>query len=309
MGDGSGDSDNLDVLIRRGYEAEIPRVLVDYLQKEVRKWDLCQFNTMLADSPAANGLLQHLKRVGWARVVYHQPWSVLYLPDSWESYLKQVSRNERYKIRYYERRLKRRFQVRFYKCTQESELPICLESLFQLHEKRWELRGERGIFASAARRRFYSEMSRLFLARQWLEFWLLELNARPAAAQFSFRYRDTVYALQQGFDPEYASVCVQDVLRAYVLRQVIAEGVRRYDFLAGRSRRKERWGTKAESYINLEFAQPFSRGSLYLRIAHTALTGKEWLRARLASPAWAALHWLNVRPRGLQGRAPEVPPD
>jgi CelD/BcsL family acetyltransferase involved in cellulose biosynthesis len=293
MGDGSEDSDNLDLLAIPGQESEVVRSLVAYLREHKSFWDVAQFNLLPSYTLTGAGLLRQLKELRWTLVQRQHPWCVLHLPETWDAYLSQVSRKERDNIRYYERRLARRCQVRFHKCTAVGELPTSLQTLFDLHQLRWQLRGEPGSFAWAERRQFYDEMARLFLARNWLEFWLLELDGKPAAAQFSFRYRDTVYALQQGFDVQHAALCVQDVLRAYVIRQVIAEGVRHYDFLGGVNVRKERWGPEVGNYIHIHFARPLSKGSLYLRTIHNAQQGKEWMRAHLPARGWSALRALN----------------
>jgi CelD/BcsL family acetyltransferase involved in cellulose biosynthesis len=214
-----------------------------------------------------------------------------------------LSSKERGKINYLSRRLEKKHQVRFYKCTQLSELSTCLDALFQLHQKRWELQGDRGTFRSAARRDFYYETSHLLLERERLQFWLLELDGKPVAALFGFRYRDTVYALQEGFDPSYSLDSVGYVLRAYMLKQLIAGGVRRYDFLAGTSPSKTRWGAQTEQYMNIHFAMPFTCGSLYLHVIHHIRESKEWLRSRLPRSAWAVLHRINVHLRGQRRKA------
>jgi len=202
LGDGSGDSDNLDFIVRAEYEESCARTFMAWLARQT-DWQLCDLNALAARSGMGKSLLGQLKKLGWTYFVYHPPCSALALPDSWESYVSQLSRNERENVRRYPRRLAKSYQVQFYKVVQESELATSLETLFQLHQKRWRLRGEQGSFSSTSRREFYSEMARSFLARQWLEFWLLKLDGRIAAAQFGFRYGNTVYSLQEGFDPVY----------------------------------------------------------------------------------------------------------
>ena len=73
----------------------------------------------------------------------------------------------------------------------------------------------------------------MLLSRQRLEFWLLELDEKIVAAQFALRLGETVYQLQEGFDPGYSSDSVGYVLRGQVLRNLIDRGIRRYDFLGG----------------------------------------------------------------------------
>ncbi len=300
VGDGSEDSDNLNFTVRSGYEDACARTFANWLACQ-SNWDLCELNTLPADSVVGNALLRDLKRLGWMHAAYPRPRSAVDLPDSWESYLKQVSRKERTKLGYRSRLLESRYQVRFRKCTRDDELPRSLEALFRLHRMRWQLQGQEGTFASEARRKFYYLMARSFLARQWLEFWLLELNGTAVAAQFGFRYGQTVYSLQEGFDPAYSQMSVAYVLRGHVLKQLIADGVRRYDFLSGLDPAKERWGALPDHYVDIHFAKPFTLGSAYLRLVHNSKVTKEWLRAELPSPLFRAIRWTYRRIRPARG--------
>src|SRR5437773_11842234 len=119
-----------------------------------------------------------------------------------------------------------------------------------------------------ARQKFYHECARQLLAKRRLEFWVLELEGRIVAAQLGLRHENVVFSLQEGFDPEFSSDSVGYVLRAQVLKRLIAAGVRRYDFLGGTDESKTRWGAVVGSYLNFDFARPFSRGSLPLRLKY-----------------------------------------
>ncbi|MGH9350804.1 MAG: GNAT family N-acetyltransferase [Terriglobia bacterium] len=297
LGDGSDDSDNLDFPVRAGYEEVFAVAFLNYLQGRAKDWNFCELNTLPSYSPVGKALLKALKERGWTHHVYPRPRSVIDLPDTWEEYLKKLTSKERGKVGYYSRRLEKNYQVRFYKCTEEACLPRCLDALFELHRNRWQQAGETGSFCSAARRQFYDEMGRKFLKQGWLEFFLLELNGAPVAAQFGFRYDTTVFALQEGRDPAYSLDAVGYVLRAHALKQLIADGVRRYDFLAGEGESKARWGTCPAEYLNIHFARPLTRGSVYLRSIQRRRAGKEWLRAKTPWPLWSALHQINTHVR------------
>jgi CelD/BcsL family acetyltransferase involved in cellulose biosynthesis len=296
-GDGSGDSDNLDIPVRPGYEAQVTAALLEFLEKESGRWDFCEFNTMPADSPVARGLTQSLSDRRGKTYCDRQTSSAIALPETWEAYLGELSTKERGKIGYYKNRLIRKYRVRFDRCAAVEEIPRCLESLFMLHGKRWQLAGERGSFELEARRQFYRDMACELAARGNLEFWLLALEGQTVAAQFGFRHGDTVFQLQEGFDPAYSADSVGYVLRAHVIEQLIPQGVRRYDFLAGESPSKARWAARTGHYVSLQFARPYSMGSAYLRMTHGAAEGKEWLRGHLPGNAWQVLHALNVKMR------------
>jgi CelD/BcsL family acetyltransferase involved in cellulose biosynthesis len=286
VGDGSQDSDNLDFVVAPGYEQSVAHSLFQHLATN-RSWSVFQLNCMASDSLAANFFLREISAAHWKFEVSTIPWSAVELPETWEAYLKQLSPKERGKVGNRLRRLQSRFQTRFYKCSTLSDLPVHVDNLFQLHQKRWESRGEPGSFASLERRRFYAEMAQQFLARGWLELWFFELNGVAVAAQYGFRYGQTVYSLQEGFDPDHASDSVGYVLRSYALREFIESGVRRYEFLAGESESKLRWGGTSGNYLNIHLARPLTRGSLYLSFTQIVKTTKSWLR-RVLPPSLVA---------------------
>ena len=296
-GDGSGDSDNLDFPARAGWEEAVAAALLEFLKSESKQWDICELNTMPADSPAASCLGKLLGECGWTAYHDQRACSAIPLPETWEAYLSQLSSKERGKIAYYQNRLRKKYRTRFYRCEEESEIPACLEVLFTLHRKRRQLLEQPGSFEAAARREFYYELSRLLAVRGELEFWLLELDGQAVAAQFGFRHGGTVFQLQEGFDPAYAADSVGYVLRAEVIKQLISRGVQRYDFLAGEDPSKSRWAAQPGHYVGVQFAQPMTRGSFYLQLVHSASKTKEWLRGHLPGNAWRLLHALNVKLR------------
>jgi CelD/BcsL family acetyltransferase involved in cellulose biosynthesis len=299
MGDGSKDSDNLDLPVRPGFEGRFASSLLDFLERESNCWDVCELNTLPPQSPGAHALRQVLGQNKWLAIEKHSPSSVIALPATWEEYLRGLSAKERGKIGLRARRLQKKYATRIRKCTEEVEMESLLRALYELHGKHWLLRGLPGTLHLPARRQFYGEMARLLLARHRLEFWVLELNGNVVAAQFGLRHGSTVFSLQEGFDPDCAADSVGYVLRSQVLKQLIADGVRRYDFLGGSDDSKMRWGAQAAHYLNLSFARPFSAGAAYLQLQRYAGQNKAWLRRNLPATAWDLLHKTNIAIRGI----------
>jgi CelD/BcsL family acetyltransferase involved in cellulose biosynthesis len=284
VGDGSEDSDNLDMIIRAGYESVSTNAFLSWLESN-SDWDICELNTLPLESVTLPLLVSELKRRKWTLRRLESPRTTILLPDTWESYLEQkISKKEKTKIGYYANRLQRRFQVSITKCNDVKELPASLATLFELHQKRWELKGGLGAFSSLERCELYRNMAPTFAARGWLEFWILQLDGKPAAVQYGFRYRNAVYSLQEGFDPAYSSERVGYVLRAHILKTLIGRGVRQYDFLGGEERSKIRWGAQIGSYTDIHLARPMTRGSIYLKMDQTTRAWKSWIRTNLPAP-------------------------
>ncbi len=294
MGDGSHDSDNLDLPVRAGFEDNFAAALLEFLESERKSWDFCQLNTLPAASPGADALRQWISRKKWIVLEGQTATSAIPLPATWEEYLKQLSSKERGKIGLRARRLEKKFEVRIRKCEQEDEIDPLLQALYDLHGKHWQARGLPGTLHSPTRRQFYSELARRLLLQRQLELWVLELNGKVAAAQFGLRYGSTLFSLQEGFDTEFASDSVGYVLRSQVLKRAIGDGIRRYDFLGGADESKLRWGAETGHYLNLSFAPPFSAGAAYLRARDSAGKAKSWLRSNLPASAWEVLHKINI---------------
>jgi CelD/BcsL family acetyltransferase involved in cellulose biosynthesis len=302
MGDGSNDSDNLDLPVVPGFEDVFAGTIIDYLSTQRSQWDICQLNTLPIDSPVADRLSRLAKSRGWTLCEGVTGSTAVHLAANWDEYLAMLSSEDRKNLPRYTRRLQNRQAMRIYRCDIDS-FPRCLEALFQLHQVRWESAGESGSFSSLQRRNFYWELSCSLLKRGWLEMWALELDGEIVAVQFAFRYKERVFQLQEGFDHRRSSDRLGYVLRGEVLKRLIQEGVRVYDFLGGGDSYKARWAAKPGAYRTIKFARPFTKGGLFLQITSQAANGKQWLRRNLPGSAWNLLKELNGVRRKLSAPA------
>lgn len=284
IGDGSGDSDNLDLPIFPRHEPAVMSALCDWLSAQTT-WSVCCLDTLPENSGALGFLIDELSRRQWPfRTARTSRWYIP-LPDTWGAYVESLSPEFRPLLVRYPRRLESRHRCRFIQCRTRSDLQKYLPALFELHQKRWELVGESGSFAKEERKRFYERMSEAFLRRGWLEFWILELDGAVAAAQFCFQYNKSVYLLQEGFDPKYAKDKVGYALRSKMLQHFIQQHFDRYDFLGGTQAHKLRFGAVEGTYVNVHFAKPYGPGAVYLRYHHRAEQTRNWLKAHLPPQA------------------------
>jgi CelD/BcsL family acetyltransferase involved in cellulose biosynthesis len=289
MGDGSGDSDNLDLPVQPGYEEVFAEEILGILSERKKTWDICLLDTLPRESPVVNCLCKSLRSRSWTFFDYSSPRSTIDLPDNWELYARMLSSEDRKNLVRYTRRLQNRQSLRIYRCSREEEIARCLEALFRLHQERWQNAGEPGAFTCDKRRKFYEQLSRCLLARGWLQFWILELDGEIAAAQFAFRYGDNVFQLQEGYDHRRTSDRTGYVLRGAVLERLIQENVQTYDFLGGEDAYKCKWGARKSSYRQLHFAPAFSFGAVWLECVDKASRSKKWIRNTLPPPLWNLL--------------------
>src|SRR5262249_1199578 len=121
-----------------------------------------------------------------------------------------------------------------------------------------------GNFKNVERRAFYEALASEFLRNGALDFDLLELDGRPIAAHFGFRYDETYYLLDGGFDPSVAKLSPGVILTSHVIRRLIADGVRFYDYQDGGEAYKLRWSPESRSYLHLTIHRPGSLGSVMM---------------------------------------------
>ena len=295
MGDGSGDSDNLDMTILPGWEAVFVSVFFEYLEEESHNWDAVRLNTFSDESRTPAYMAAELQRRNWTVFSSLAPGVMIDLPDAWEGYLQRLSSNRRWLARKYIRKMERRSDLQLRKCEGGAGLEGDLATFFELHQRRWNATGEPGAFANAERRCFYMTLAPSLASRGWLEFWVLERNGQSIAANFSLRYRDTVYNLQMAFDPAHADEQPGNLVLTSVLRRWIQAGVRKYDFLAGDQQFKQLWGGHMRHYYNLDFAIPRTAGSAYLWMATSMARAKALVWPHFPPRLVSAAHRLKPK--------------
>ena len=76
VGDGTEDSDNLDLIFRPGHEVACSEALLARLASE-RGWDVCELNTLNADSHIARAMLACLRERKWPIMLAKRPSSAV----------------------------------------------------------------------------------------------------------------------------------------------------------------------------------------------------------------------------------------
>jgi CelD/BcsL family acetyltransferase involved in cellulose biosynthesis len=158
---------------------------------------------------------------------------------TWDGWLATRSANARQQVRRFERKLARQHELRLRLCAGDAELPRDLDVLFALHDARW------GDEASGAftepRRRFHREWAAVALARGWLRLWTLDLDGRPAAVFYGFRFGESDYYYQAGRDPAHGPSSVGFVLLLHTIRDAATAGMSAYRLLRGDESYKDRF--------------------------------------------------------------------
>lgn len=244
VGDGSGDSDYLDWISAAGRESEVVDTILEHLRRHVRDWDLLILNEIPETSPHLPALEAGARARRWPWQALRVACARVVLPSSWDDYLKMLKPRMRTKVRSLLRDVEETFHGIYDRCETEADLGPRLESLYDLHNRRWDADGKRGVFQGEEKRAFYERLSRRLLAENRLRFYSLRIGDRYVAHQYCFEYRSRMYLLQEGLDPEWFEHGAGNALRAHVFRDCIERGVGVYDFLGGVTSHKLSWGAE-----------------------------------------------------------------
>ncbi|MGQ0655424.1 MAG: GNAT family N-acetyltransferase [Betaproteobacteria bacterium] len=281
LGDGSGDSDYLDFLIRPDVFATVAQQIGEWLAAN-RSWDVLTLHDLPKGSPTPTVLRHAAERHGFLFRAEYGRCGMVELPGTFEQFLQSRQPRFRTKMRSLLKRLDGHELVFEANCP-PAKLRERLRSLFALHQKRWHGAGTTGVFGEKAKRLFYAHFAPRFARSGWLRLYSLRKGDTDLAHQLCFRVNGVTYLLQEGFDASNPSGSYGQMLRAAVMRHLIGQGEHRYDFLGGFSRHKEDWGATEAKTTHVAIARHGWSGWLYFKLPvwreQSAEAAKRWLPA------------------------------
>ena len=288
LADGSNDSDYLDFIAAPGYERQVVETVYAHSARMLNTGGALLLNEISEASPHVSLLQSVAESRGMAWHTTDVPCATVRLPENWDAYLRMLQSRFRTKVRSVLRNLESRPEVQFRFCRSEEELERLLPILFDLHTRRWSAEGKPGVFGWDRKRDFYFQLSRLLLEREWLRLSWLEWKGQVLACQYGFVYGSTYYQLQEGYDPASEHWNPGVGLRAWSIREFLAEGLREYDFMAGVGRHKTSWGAEVKQSKRILVAGKDYRNLLIRKGPEWEAAGREWLRQRIPERVLAA---------------------
>ena len=196
----------------------------------------------------------------------------------WDGYLAQRSSNFRSQVRRKERKLLRDHGMTYRLSDDPDRLSRDMDSLFALHRARWAQGGSGAL--EGHREKFHREFAALALERGWLRLWLAEVDDRPIAAWYGFRFGGADWYYQFGRDPEWDASSVGLVLLAHTVRDAIEGGQAQYKLLRGGEGYKDRFATDDAGIDTVAVANRV-RGRAAVAAARAGLAMPDPLRRRL----------------------------
>lgn len=267
-------------IIRPEYAEWVMREAVNALAARGR-WDMAFFGEMpgyFNAKPLAEALR---KAAPSSRVIldedYH-PQMVFDLPEDYESWLASLPRKERRNVRHDERELASNgYRVH---CPENAvELSHDFDSLIQLHQQQWAVRGWQGHFGDfPGVERFHRDLAEEMLRQNRVMLIGVSCDGRPIAAEYCVRFGRRVHWITGGRASGIASrigVCA-------IIQETLRRGANQVDALNGLYDYKRRLGAKPISLqtLTVETNSHLRRASL------AAVRLGVWLRFQFYCRLW-----------------------
>jgi CelD/BcsL family acetyltransferase involved in cellulose biosynthesis len=253
LGMGEVCSDYLSLLCHPAREEAVVECLAEYLVESAKadepdglRWDLLELEGVDAEDRPIAALADALAIFNCT--VHRRDGVICWrldLPTSWESYVVSLGKNLRREVRRLERELLDSDRAKLHSVEKIDELPLAMDILIELHQRRRETLSEKGCFASERFLDFYRHVVPALLRQGQLQFHWLELDGKAIAAEFQLVGGGVLYAYQAGIDPGSMEYQPGKLINLSILKKSIAGGYRAFDFLRGDEPYKARFGAVA----------------------------------------------------------------
>jgi CelD/BcsL family acetyltransferase involved in cellulose biosynthesis len=243
--------DDLGPVLAAGREQEVARALAAAVMG-LAGWDVLYLTDMDPTS-AFTAAIGAAARTAGHGTVPERSERIAYmdLPASWDLWLKSLSGDRRYRIRNIRKKCSAAHPTRFFVWDDPATLDQGVDRLVHLHHKRWEKAGQSHAFSSPEYVRFHRSVMAACFRRDRLRLYCLELSGEIVAMYYFYKFRDRVYLMQSGFDPDFGQVKPGQVLLGYIVEHAIGEGHKVLDFLRGDHRYKDELATGERETVQL----------------------------------------------------------
>ena len=241
----------LDVIVVQDREQEVLPQLIDHCLA-VSGAERLDLRPISADARNLKILRAHLaSKAGMVVVGRQSECPVVTLPDTWEKYLAQKSKNFRKKMKEFERVCRRDLDFDFHLCRESGDTQGSFEDFIHLHRVRWG--GQSAAFRSSAYLDFHRQVAKCFAERGWLRLFMIYDGKKAIGAIYCYFYGGRYYYYQSGRDVDYEKYRLGLVLINRAIAHAISEGAAVFDFLTGCEPYKFRWADAVRTNVGLRY--------------------------------------------------------
>jgi CelD/BcsL family acetyltransferase involved in cellulose biosynthesis len=213
-----------------------------YLADHAHDWDVLEIRQL----PADNGAIGHLPRSEIERRLRLAEWVSTespYIPvrQSWDAYFKSLKKAHRANIRKSQQHLEASASLNLEVVVSNDRLDADVEEAMNLEAVAWKDEGGTAIRSHVDSLEFYRQILRTAGERGWLRMYFLTLGCKRIAVRIALLFRNRVFMLKSGYDPEYAAYSPGHLLCHKILDEAWRLKFDEVDFLGNKERWKLNW--------------------------------------------------------------------
>jgi CelD/BcsL family acetyltransferase involved in cellulose biosynthesis len=226
------------VLASPGEEDAVAAGVIEWLMEdltpELRLWGV------LEGSALGEGFAKGAAGFGWSFDEAPEAVSpAVALPDSFEGYLAALGKHDRHELRRKLRHLAGAGVATFEAATGSDAVAAGMDRFLAMMRAS---RDDKDEFLTPAMEGFFRDLAATFAGLGLARLSTLSLDGVAAAMLLSFENAETTYLYNSGYAPEFASLAVGLLSKAYAIEDAIARGKRTFDFLRGAEEYKHHLG-------------------------------------------------------------------
>jgi len=250
-----GDSDVYDYMdfpVLNGYESLFYESAAEMIQS--LKWENLKLESIPEDSPTLKLLPQFFSPNNFEVVITESDCTpLLQLPNNWDDYQLNLRKKDRHELRRKIRRLESSHSFKQFRCDLNSNsLEMYMNTFFNLMAQSREDKGE---FLTDLNKSFFKELAKIFSYQDSFNLYFLELDEQIVAACICFEYEDQVLLYNSGYNPEFSSLSVGLINKAFTIKESIENEMKVYNFLRGTERYKYHLGAQDKLVMDLSITR------------------------------------------------------
>lgn len=225
----------------REHNAAYVEGLLDALWRRSRKWDVFIF-TVVAGSASETLWLETARRRGYRfETLSTQASPYIMLDKSWPDYVSSLPKQFRTNLRQGQRKLSAAGHLTYRQYEKDSDLGTFLQAVVEIERASWKEAAGTSITTNDVQQRLYEDLIHVAARRGWFSGHVLELNGEPIAYVYGLAFNGTFCDLKESYKQSYKAFSPGQVLKTFVLEQLIARNVRLYDYMGLCEPYKMRW--------------------------------------------------------------------
>ena len=229
--------DHLDLAAAGSRTVEFSRALLDYAR--IEGIERLELNPLRPDSAVMKVLAPVAREKGYAVSIGED--DLLFeveLPGSWDEYLQILTGKQRHEVRRKLRRLENSAAAGFRVLEAPEAVRAAMDDFFVLFRQNRE---DKAAFMSGRMEAYFRRLAEYVPG---MRIGFLDVDGAPAAGVLCCDHEGTRYLYNSGYDHRLAQLSVGLLCKVFSIRESMARGLKRYDFLKGNEIYKRQLGGK-----------------------------------------------------------------